>query len=59
MNKKFDRVLQWGKEKMGNDAKTTVSDDFKMMEAEMQLRHEGMGFFLSRVFVRIILKIYL
>ena len=26
---------------MGNDAKTTVSDDFKMLEAEMQLRHEG------------------
>lgn len=41
MNKKFDRALQWGKEKMGKDNKTTVSDDFKAMEMEMQMRNEG------------------
>ncbi|EPS37618.1 hypothetical protein H072_8674 [Dactylellina haptotyla CBS 200.50] len=42
MNKKFDRVLQWSKEKMGNDNKTSTTDEFKAMEMEMQMRHEGM-----------------
>ncbi|KAF3935696.1 Endophilin-A2 [Dactylella cylindrospora] len=42
MNKKFDRVLQWGKEKMGNDNKTATTDEFKTMEMEMQMRQEGM-----------------
>lgn len=26
---------------MGSEAKTNVSDDFKALEAEMNLRHEG------------------
>ncbi|KAF3926096.1 Endophilin-A2 [Dactylellina cionopaga] len=42
MNKKLDRVLQWSKEKMGNDSKTAATDEFKAMEMEMQMRHEGM-----------------
>ncbi|KAF3917151.1 Endophilin-A2 [Arthrobotrys entomopaga] len=42
MNKKFDRVLQWSKEKMGNDNKTSTTDEFKSLEMEMQMRHEGM-----------------
>ncbi|KAK6350660.1 hypothetical protein TWF718_003845 [Orbilia javanica] len=42
MNKKFDRVLQWSKEKMGNDNKTSATDEFKAMEVEMQVRHDGM-----------------
>lgn len=42
MNKKLDRFKQWAGERMGGEAKTIVSDDFKAMEAEMNLRHEGM-----------------
>ncbi|KAL2132472.1 hypothetical protein VTI74DRAFT_3746 [Chaetomium olivicolor] len=40
--KKFDRAFQWAGEKMGGEAKTTMSDDFKMLETEMALRFEGM-----------------
>lgn len=42
VNKKFDRLRQWGKEKMGGEVKTTSSDDFKALEIEMACRHEGM-----------------
>ncbi|KAJ6264849.1 hypothetical protein Dda_1002 [Drechslerella dactyloides] len=42
MNKKFDRVLQWSKEKMGNDSKTSTTDEFKALEMEMQMRQDGM-----------------
>ncbi|RKF63846.1 Uncharacterized protein C19C2.10 [Erysiphe neolycopersici] len=42
INKKFDRVKQWAGEKMGAEAKTNVSDQFKGLETEMNLRHEGM-----------------
>ncbi|KAF3925596.1 hypothetical protein ABW21_db0205026 [Orbilia brochopaga] len=42
MNKKFDRVLQWSKEKMGNDNKTSTTDGFKALEMEMQMRQDGM-----------------
>lgn len=41
VNKKFDRLKQWSKERMGGEAKTETSDDFKALEAEMQYRHEG------------------
>ncbi|KAI9154945.1 cyclin h [Paramyrothecium foliicola] len=40
--KKIDRAFQWTAEKMGAEAKTTHSDDFKMLETEMNLRHDGM-----------------
>ncbi|CAG8980410.1 hypothetical protein HYALB_00003975 [Hymenoscyphus albidus] len=43
INKKLGRVKQWAGEKMGGEVKTNVSDDFKAMEMEMDLRHEGMN----------------
>lgn len=41
VNKKLDRLKQWGKERMGGEIKTDTSDEFKMLEIEMQLRHDG------------------
>lgn len=41
INKKLDRVKQWAGEKVGSGSKTGVSDDFKALETEMTLRHEG------------------
>lgn len=41
VNKKLDRFKQWAGERMGGDAKTNVSEDFKSLEVEMSLRHEG------------------
>ena len=42
VNKKLDRFKQWAGEKMGGEVKTGLSDDFKALELEMNLRHEGM-----------------
>jgi BAR domain len=44
VNKKLGRFKQWAGERMGGEVKTTLSDDFKSLEAEMNLRHEGKGF---------------
>lgn len=41
INKKFDRLKQWTGEKMGQESKTAVSEEFKALEMEMTLRHEG------------------
>lgn len=41
VNKKLDRFKQWAGERMGGEVKTTLSDDFKSLEVEMSLRHEG------------------
>lgn len=41
VNKKLDRFKQWAGERMGGEVKTSVSDDFKSLEVEMGLRHEG------------------
>lgn len=41
VNKKLGRFKQWAGEKMGGEIKTGVSDDFKALETEMNLRHEG------------------
>lgn len=41
VSKKFDRFKQWAGEKVGGEAKTGTSDNFKMLEMEMNLRHEG------------------
>ena len=41
VNKKFDRLRQWGKERMGADVSTTTTDEFKALEVEMDLRHSG------------------
>lgn len=40
--KKLDRAVQWAGEKMGSEAKTTMSDEFKTLETEMGLRYDGM-----------------
>lgn len=40
--KKIDRAFQWAGEKMGGEAKTTHSEEFKALETEMALRHDGM-----------------
>ena len=43
VNKKFDRLKQWTNEKLGaSEVKTNVSDDFKSLEQEMQLKFDGM-----------------
>ncbi|EEH06106.1 BAR domain-containing protein [Histoplasma capsulatum G186AR] len=42
VNKKIGRFKQWAGERMGSESKTTLSDDFKALEVEMNLRHEGM-----------------
>lgn len=42
LTKKFDRAFQWAGEKMGGEAKTGTTDDFKMLEMEMALRFDGM-----------------
>jgi BAR domain. len=41
ISKKFDRAFQWAGEKMGTESKTTMSEEFKMLEAEMALRLDG------------------
>jgi len=41
MSKKLGRFKQWAGEKMGGEAKTDTSEEFKMLEAEMDLRYEG------------------
>jgi hypothetical protein len=41
VNKKLDRLKQWAGERMGGEAKTSVSEDFKALEIEMNLRYEG------------------
>lgn len=41
ITKKIDRAFQWAGEKMGGEAKTTMSEDFKMLELEMALRFDG------------------
>lgn len=41
INKKLDRVKQWAGEKMGAESKTGVSEEFKALEMEMSLRHDG------------------
>lgn len=41
VNKKLDRLKQWAGERMGGEVKTNVSDDFKALEIEMGLRHDG------------------
>ncbi len=41
ITKKIDRAFQWAGEKMGAEAKTVMTDEFKMLETEMALRHDG------------------
>jgi len=41
VNKKFDRLKQWGKEKIGAEKTDDTTDEFKALEVEMQLRADG------------------
>ena len=41
VNKKLGRFKQWAGERMGQEAQTSVSNDFKSLEAEMGLRQDG------------------
>ena len=41
VNKKLDRFKQWAGERMGGEVKTSVSDDFRSLEQEMELRQDG------------------
>ena len=41
VNKKLGRFKQWAGERMGQETKTGVSNDFKSLEVEMGLRQEG------------------
>lgn len=52
VNKKFDRFRQWGKERMGGEVATTTTDDFKGLEMEMDLRHQGMQTGLPSMYVQ-------
>ncbi|KAF2861926.1 BAR-domain-containing protein [Piedraia hortae CBS 480.64] len=42
VNKKLDRLKQWGRERMGSEVKTDSTDEFKALVVEMQLRQDGM-----------------
>lgn len=39
--KKFDRAFQWAGEKMGQEARTTTTEEFRNLEMEMALRFDG------------------
>lgn len=39
--KKFDRAFQWAGEKMGQEARTATSEEFRNLEMEMALRFDG------------------
>lgn len=41
--RKIDRAMQWAGEKMGAEAKATHTDEFKELESEMDIRHEGLS----------------
>ncbi|KAJ5619001.1 hypothetical protein N7510_002985 [Penicillium lagena] len=41
VNKRIGRLKQWAGERMGGEVKTNLSDNFKAMETEMAVRHEG------------------
>ncbi|EMR09990.1 hypothetical protein PNEG_01748 [Pneumocystis murina B123] len=41
MQKKIGRLGQWTKEMLGKEQRTQTTDEFKELEQEMQMRHEG------------------
>lgn len=41
INKKFDRMKQWSKERMGGEKLSDTNEEFKALEQEMVLRHTG------------------
>lgn len=40
--KKFGKLRQWTDEKLGASQKTTATEEFKDMEAEIQTRQQGL-----------------
>lgn len=44
MQKKIGRLGQWTKEMLGREQRTQTTDEFKELEQEMQMRHEGIFF---------------
>lgn len=49
ITKKLDRAFQWAGEKMGQEARTNMPEDFKMLETEMALRYDGKNTFFLLV----------
>ncbi|CAP96637.1 Pc21g17400 [Penicillium rubens Wisconsin 54-1255] len=47
VNKRIGRFKQWAGERMGGEAKTCLSDDFKAMETEMGVNHTDSELSLS------------
>jgi hypothetical protein len=43
VNKKLGRWKQYASEKMGKEVQTDVSEEFRSLSAEMDLRHDGMN----------------
>lgn len=49
--KKFDRAFQWAGEKMGQEARTTTTEEFKNLETEMALRFDGASIAMFHIFI--------
>lgn len=49
INKKLDRMKQWAGERMGGEVRTDTSEDFRALEVEMGLRHEGQSKYRSHL----------
>lgn len=43
ITKKFDRAFQWAGEKMGGEARTSHTEEFRALEADMNVRQSGMS----------------
>ena len=56
VNKKLDRLKQWAGERMGGEVKTNVSDDFKALEIEMALRHEGKLHSCNKIHIMVVIS---
>ncbi|KAF4121948.1 Bin/amphiphysin/Rvs domain for vesicular trafficking [Geosmithia morbida] len=41
ITKKFDRAFQWAGEKMGGEARTSHNEEFRTLEADMNVRNHG------------------
>ena len=41
ITKRMDRARQWAGEKMGHESRTNQTDEFKELETEIALRHDG------------------
>jgi hypothetical protein len=55
VGKKLGRFKQWAGEKMGGEAKTDTSEEFKMLQSEMDLRHEGAHWIVKLLYHEVLL----